>query len=322
MRLITNRFPFSIGDLIYVVFIISALVYLIQTIKNLIHPPEGNKRFEVVLSFALTTINFLLGAYAWFMLLWGINYYRIPTAQKMNLDGKLYGVEELSKLAINLADSVNYYQYRLTQNDTIQFRSGKETSTMFQTAEQNYTESNNYDFEQFSTKKSLFNKLISYSGISGYYNPFTGEAQVNTLLPQNFQPFTISHELAHQTGIGAEGEANFIGFLAAIKSNSDFSKYSAFLEAFVYVNSTIGAMDMELRKAMTEKLNKGARKDLKEYKKFIIDHQNAIEPYISWYYDLFLKTNNQPKGIKSYNDFVELLLAYYSPQLIINSPKT
>ena len=35
-----------------------------------------------------------------------------------------------------------------------------------------------------------------FSGFLGYYNPFTGEAQVNTKVPQFVIPFTICHEMA------------------------------------------------------------------------------------------------------------------------------
>ena len=47
-------------------------------------------------------------------------------------------------------------------------------------------------------KTSLFNPLISYTGILGYYNPFTTEAQYNAELPNTYIPFTLSHESAHQ----------------------------------------------------------------------------------------------------------------------------
>ena len=49
-------------------------------------------------------------------------------------------------------------------------------------------------------------------GFSGYLNPFTLEAHINSTLPKISLPITIAHEMAHQNGIAAENDANFMGF--------------------------------------------------------------------------------------------------------------
>ena len=54
----------------------------------------------------------------------------------------------------------------------------------------------------------------------GYYNPFTGEAQVNTNVPAFVIPFTTCHEMAHQIGYASESEASFVGFLVIRNSNN------------------------------------------------------------------------------------------------------
>ena len=59
----------------------------------------------------------------------------------------------------------------------------------------------------------------SYSGFLGYYNPFTGEAQVNITAPHFVIPFTACHEMAHQLGYGSESEASFIGYLITKYNN-------------------------------------------------------------------------------------------------------
>ncbi len=65
-----------------------------------------------------------------------------------------------------------------------------------------------------SVKASLFSYPGLYIGFAGYYNPFTGEAQVNMLDPDFRLPYTTCHEMGHQLGYAKENEANFIGFLA------------------------------------------------------------------------------------------------------------
>ena len=56
-----------------------------------------------------------------------------------------------------------------------------------------------------SAKPSLFSYIGNYLGYTGYYNPFTGEAQVNTTVPLFIQPFTTCHEMGHQLGYYAKG---------------------------------------------------------------------------------------------------------------------
>ena len=63
-----------------------------------------------------------------------------------------------------------------------------------------------------TVKQSLFSTPLSYMGFSGYLNPFTLEAHINSTLPKISLPITIAHEMAHQNGIAAENDANFMGF--------------------------------------------------------------------------------------------------------------
>ncbi|MOA52104.1 hypothetical protein D3C78_1753410 [compost metagenome] len=76
-------------------------------------------------------------------------------------------------------------------------------------------------------------------------------------------------------------------------------------------------MDTLARKHYYLSLNRGVKADIKEYRQFWRKYENAIEPYFEWYYDLFLKSNNQPKGIRSYNEFVNLLVGYYEKKGLI-----
>ena len=88
-----------------------------------------------------------------------------------------------------------------------------------------------------SVKPSLFSYLGNYLGYTGYYNPFTGEAQVNTTTPLFVQPFTTCHEIGHQLGYAKENEANFAGFLAARYSDNPAFRYSMYFDMYAYTRS-------------------------------------------------------------------------------------
>ena len=74
--------------------------------------------------------------------------------------------------------------------------------------------------------KPLINsRLLSVQQLCGIYSPFTIEANYNREMPYYNIPHTICHELSHLKGFMREDEANFIGYLACIGSDSpDFRR--------------------------------------------------------------------------------------------------
>ena len=47
-------------------------------------------------------------------------------------------------------------------------------------------------------------RLMSYIDFTGFFFPFTGEANVNTDFPPSLFAATVAHELAHQRGVAKE----------------------------------------------------------------------------------------------------------------------
>ena len=99
-------------------------------------------------------------------------------------------------------------------------------------------------FPQYRTaaiKTSLWGWLGNYLGFYGYYNPFTGEGQVNTTIPKFLQPYITCHEIAHQLGYAKENEANFVGYLAAA-SSKDASFFTQFILIYSYMPTEISIL--------------------------------------------------------------------------------
>jgi len=66
--------------------------------------------------------------------------------------------------------------------------------------------------------------------------------------------------------------------------------------------------DKELFKEYRDKVNKGVLKNFREANEFTKRYRSPID--FSSGYDAYLKLNNQKSGIKSYNEMVQLLIAY------------
>jgi len=157
----------------------------------------------------------------------------------------------------------------------------------------------------------LWGWLGNYLGFTGYYNPFTGEAQVNTMFPKFLQPFTTCHEVAHQLGYAKEREANFVGYLAAAASQDTLLQYSVYLDLYMYSNRNLFETDSAAAKEFRKQLVPGVLEDLKEWKAFNKKYRNPVEPVIRWIYGIYLERNQQPQGVLSYDEVTAFLIAYY-----------
>ena len=63
---------------------------------------------------------------------------------------------------------------------------------------------------------------------------------------------------------------------------------------------------------MVQELNIGIFKNLKENQIFWEQYKNPFEPLFKNSYDSYLKFNGQESGIKSYNQIIVLLVAFYN----------
>ena len=307
-RLITGWLPFSLGDILYGA-IAAWLVYkLVRAIKAII---KRKVSIPFVLQKLSNTILILLIIYVVFNIFWGINYNRRGIAFQLGLSVEKYTAADLKNLNTLLLQKIN-------DSKTASLRSGatiKSSKEIFSGAADAYAEVyKKYPFLQYQAtdvKTSLWGWLGNYAGFTGYYNPFTGEAQVNTTVPKFLQPYTTCHEIGHQLGYAKENEANFVGYLAAVSSADSAFLYSAYLDLFLYADRNLYAVDSTSAKSLAHQLLPAVKDDLKELSNFNQRHQNPFEPVIRWMYGKYLQSNQQPSGVMSYDEVTGLLIAYY-----------
>ncbi|MEP6701303.1 MAG: DUF3810 domain-containing protein, partial [Bacteroidota bacterium] len=257
-------------------------------------------------------IFILLFMYVFFNLLWGLNYNRQGIAYQLGLTVKPYTLADVDTLTTVMQSRVNYYAGFVTEAQRDSFDQKKR---LFNSAVGAYDEvAKKYSFLKYSPKSikpSLFSYLGNYLGFQGYYNPFSGEGQVNTTVPRFLEPYVTTHEMAHQLGYGKENEANFVGFLACRAYNSNAFRYSIYYDMYNYSVGEVYLRDTALAKSFQLKADPQVIKDQKEFRDFYRRYRNPIEPIVMWGYGHFLKANNQPAGKRSYNEVVAWLIAYY-----------
>ncbi len=309
LRRLLGWLPFSAGDILYTVAIVWAIYKIVTVIKH----AKAQKHSRLYLLRATRRAGFiLLVLYVLFYSLWGLNYSRKGIASQLGLKEQQYSVNDLDTLVYLLRNRVNEHAPLLTPAIRDSFQTKKNlfsnAALLYKIAAAKYPF---LDYKGYSVKPSLFSYLGNYMGFQGYYNPFTGEAQVNTTIPPCVEPFVASHEIAHQLGYAKESEANFVGFLACRLHPSVNFRYSVYFDMYHYAIRELAYVDSVKAEAYDSTLHIQVKKDKADYTAFYRKYRNPIEPYIDKFYGYFLKANNQPKGKQSYNDVVIWLIAYY-----------
>ena len=160
--------------------------------------------------------------------------------------------------------------------------------------------------------KPLMNpRLLSIQQLCGIYSPFTIEANYNREMPYYNIPHTICHELSHLKGFMREDEANFIGYLACIGSDSPDFRYSGYLTGWVYAGNALAKADLEAYYGLYGRLAPEAARDLAWNNQFWDRFDGKVAEASTQLNDRYLKANNQEDGVRSYGRMVDLMLAYY-----------
>lgn len=301
-RIIAGWIPFSIGDVLYAVLTTLLISKLYSFFKEKKY--KKNFGFQVI-----HLVKIIVTVWLFFQLIWGLNYNRAGLTLQTKYIPAPYSTDTLSMLTQYLIDCANTERKNL--NSSFQFPEWDELQNTCKSAYQSAEKK--YPFFQYNTssiKKSMYGRLGNYMGFLGYYNPLTGEAQLNKYIPAVVQPFTLCHEMAHQLGYASESEASFASYLTCMESNYTFLRYSAHFDVLLYALSELHYRDSIQYKNRILSLDTAVKSDINTYRKYATAYTNPIEPYINKIYSLFLQANNQDAGIESYDEVVAWVNAY------------
>lgn len=304
-RLLLGWIPFSIGDILYGVLVVIALRWLWKYRKT------WKTAWRTRL---LQIVNVISILYLVFHVCWGLNYYRVPLHQKMGFDTDYTDVE-LAQFTERLIRKANEAHLEITHDRNVKVSVPYDRQNVFEKAPAGYNALSGVhpylSYADHSVKTSLISLPLTYMGFAGYLNPFTGEAQVNGLVPMYTFPMTTCHEMAHQMGYASESEANFIGFLANVSSRDPYFRYSGYAYALRYCLSAMEKRQEGASEPYLSKINKGIRENYRESRAFWDAHRTFIDDGFEAFYDTFLKANSQEDGMEGYSKFVDLMVNYY-----------
>jgi hypothetical protein len=298
--------PVSIGDIIYFFWGFGLLSFVVRLIYYVLNWSEYSAKFwnKVVKSMAsLATI------YIFFMIGWGGNYYKQPLEEFWQLDKKSWNDSELIKF-----DKFLVWQL----NNTARYAesgSFKEISTKATEYYKTKTDCANAG-RGLHLKRSLYDNMLKYIGVQGYYNPITGEGQVNRHELYFMLPYLCAHELAHQTGVGAEDDANLLAYAVCMESRDIPFMYSAYFNLWLYTHTQLRMRDSAMANMIKKDLNPISLQHLEELKKERIKYRSKLNRYTGDMYDQYLKFNHQKDGIESYDKVTVSAWAWERKRLI------
>lgn len=313
LNLISALFPFSLAEALLVGLIVLIIIGLIRLITSLIRTPAKSKEF--LLGSLINIAVFISVVYFSFIVIWGLNYQRLPFSRIANLDVQKTSVEELAALCENLVIKANVLRkyVKEDENGVMILSAGKQDALKraykgYENASEIYPEFKGF----YARPKGVFlSEVMSYLGIEGIYSPFTGEANVNASITDAPFPFTTCHEMAHQRGFAREDEANFIAYITCkYHPDKDF-QYSGMLYALIYASNALYQNSPDLYSQIRQNYSTAIVRDLNAISQYWKKYETPVQEFSSSVNDTYLKANRQEDGVKSYGRMVDLLIAEY-----------
>lgn len=307
-------FPFSTGEICIIILFLVIIIKLIFIIKDF----SIKRLINYIFNICIIIFTFQLI----FWCFWGINNYRYSLDKLAGLEVSLPSTNELKEVCDYLTDKTNELRSHMPEDEQGITFIPENYKYIFDNSELVYSYlSEIYDFipkGNFSKPKPMLaSEIMCKLNYTGIYNPFTNEANININQPQFKIPFTVCHEMAHQRGFARENEANFISFLACINSNDKYFEYSGYVSALIYCTNALYSDNKDMYRDVTANFSDNLLTDLNYLSAFWLQYKGKTAEIGSKNNDRFLKSTNQPEGIKSYGLVVDLIIAYYKDKNVI-----
>lgn len=305
-----NPLPFSMAEVCWAAAILGGIAFAVRTVWLLIRREDRLRRLGRRALALLTALLFIDAGYT---ALWGANYYGSTFSQNSGLTARGASAEELYQLTLSFAAAASELSGAVARDENGVFC--ESVSDLFDRSAEVY----DGILEEFPClagperrpKPMVFSRLMSYLGFTGFFFPFTGEANLNIDAPRAFLPSTIVHELAHQRGVAAEQEANFVAIMTGLRSGDPAYRYSSALMGYVHLSNALYTASYELWSQTGGYLNEQVRADLADNRAYWQQFETPVEEAAGKVYDNFLQTYGQELGMRSYGACVDLLVAYY-----------
>lgn len=307
---ITYLVDFSVAELIYVTAILVGVMLLPCGVRALV---ESRHKWQTLYRMALGAVCAGLSIYVGMTLLWGVNYYTDSFQDKSGIYAREASVDELEELTRIMVQGVIDTYDEVKRDENGLFAESRQDIFAASTGiyDHVYDQFPFLELEDCEPKALVFSEPFSMMDFTGFFFPFTGEANLNVHCPALYLASTITHELAHLRGIASEQECNFLAVVASTASDQPAYRYSGWLLGYVYTSNALYRADPEKWKAIRQTIPEEVNLDLRHHSAYWAAYEGPINEAASNAYDSFLKNYGDEDGIQSYGTVVDMLITYY-----------
>ena len=300
----------SVAEVLCLALVAAAIFWLASLVRSLV---TERRRAAVLARHVLVLACIALSIYAGFCLLWGVNYYTDSFQEQSGVYARESTPEELARVTEYFARQLAGCADQVQRDENGLFAESRADifAHSVRVFDGIYDEFPCLVMEDRVPKWVRFSTALSAMDFTGFYFPFTGEANLNIDSPACYLPSTIAHEMAHQRGIASEQECNFIAIAASTTAQSPAYRYSGWLMGFTYLSNALYRADQEAWKQVRVLLPDTVVADLRDNSAYWAEFEGPVNDAAQKVYDSFLKSSGESRGTQSYGTVVDMLMAYY-----------
>jgi hypothetical protein len=249
-----------------------------------------------------------------FLLIWGLNFQRMPISETWGLERRLARTDELQAIGAQIVNGINQNYAAASENQdwagvsrlplTLQ-----RLNQVIEISFNNTAALGPASQGGLSAPKNLrFSRLASYFGLSGIYMPFSGEPTFNEEAPASELPFIIANQKAHQRGFAREDEANFVAYVICTSSSDPYVRYSGYLHAV----KVLDAIERAGVGRYKDSIGPGPSADMDARRGFWGQMKNPdTDIVMTQLINTYLRINRVQRGVDNYNEDIPLIISYY-----------
>ena len=310
MSVFFDLFPFSFAELLIGISAAVSLIYIVYSAIRIVTRPEKLKQLYRTV---VTLVCAGLCIYAMFCVMWGIYYYADDFTTKSGIPCGEISAEDLKTVTRYFADMAGEYGRQVRRDENGVYCQDREeilsrSPEVYKEAEKLFPCLEGPEVHAKGIRASI---LMSYTDYTGFFFPFTGEANVNIHYPPCTLAATVAHELAHQRGVAKEQEANFCAVLSSLLYGDTDYCYSACYLAYIYLGNALYEADRDSWLEIRSGLYEGMLADMANNSRYWKQFETPVQTVANDIYEEFLQSYSQELGLRSYGACVDLLVNYY-----------
>lgn len=315
MAKLCDNVSFSVAELVIVLAVVGLIAYMIARIIIVVRAEKKGKKIVFSFLYLFLVIIMIYGGYTLF---WGVYYDAEDFVTDAGLSEDAISVEDLAFVTSYFAYQANAYGALVERDENGLYLGDK--SEIFKLSEHLYDEISEdmpcLSYDYVKPKPIHFSRVMSMLDFTGFFFPFTGEANLNVDSPLCFLPVTIAHEMSHQRSVAPEQEANFVAIVSCMEYGQIDYCYSASLLAYIHLGNALKEADEDAWRVVAQSLSDEVWADLNNHTQYWkqFDH-TIVKETSNKVYERFLQSYGQTMGLRSYGACVDLLVNYYASKL-------